>query len=104
MPNHVADVHVQVLWHTAAAISENLVQAAGLPAKMLCEQTAELAADRLRRQQRMIPVPAQHEPTSGADASIADRPGPWLDHSAVHCLPETLHLNYTHVTATTPAG
>ena len=65
------DVHSQVLWHTAAAFSETLLQAAQLPGEKLSEQTAELAAERLRRQQQAIPVPAQVEANAGHSLSHA---------------------------------
>lgn len=63
-----AHMHPQVLWHTAAAFSERLAQAAGLPAENLNEQTAELAADRVWRQQAVIPAPAQIKAVEGVIA------------------------------------
>ena len=63
-----ARMHAQVLWHMAAAFSQRLAQAAGLPAESLYKQTAELAADRVRRQQAVTPAPAQVKPVEGVNA------------------------------------
>ena len=57
-------MHVQVLWHTATAFSEVLVQAVGRPAAELSKQAAEMAAD---RHEHVIPVPTQSEPVAGAN-------------------------------------
>ncbi len=66
------NLHVQVLWHTAAAFSEKLLQAAQLPGEKLAEQAAELTAERLIRQQQAIPVPPQNEePDAGQYLSPA---------------------------------
>ena len=67
LPSPAPGVHVQVLWQTAAAGSKDLVQAAQLPAEELSKQTNELGAERCRRQQHAIPVPAQSEPNAGAE-------------------------------------
>ena len=60
-------VHVQVLWHTATAFSQVLVQAVGLPAAELSKQATELAAD---RHEHVIPVPTQSESVAGANGFL----------------------------------
>ena len=67
------NVHVQVLWHTAAAISEKLwCRQLGCLPRCFAEQTAELAADRLRRQQQCDPSASlsMRSQTSGAVCSL----------------------------------